>query len=56
MGGGVADVEDETLLPSPLTAHVGYQLVEVGYDVLLSVEPSCLDEPYRTACDVKVVR
>ena len=38
----------------PLTAHVGYQFVEVGYDVLLSVEPSCPDEPYRTACDVKI--
>lgn len=38
----------------PLTAHVGYQLVEVGYNVLLSVEPSCLDEPHRTARGIKV--
>ena len=38
----------------PLTAYVGYQFVEVGWDVSLSVEPSCLDEPHRTAGNIKV--
>jgi hypothetical protein len=39
---------------APLTAHVGYQLVEIGCDVLLPVKPSCLDEPHCIAGEVKV--
>ena len=54
---GIAEHKQEKTLVGrihSLTAHVGYQFVEVGYNVLLSVEPSCLDEPHRTAGGIKV--
>src|SRR5580692_4116203 len=37
-----------------LTAHVGYQFFEVGYDVLLPIESAFLDELHRAAGEVKV--
>ena len=37
-----------------LTAHVGYQFFEVGYDVLLAVESAFLDELHRAPGEVKV--
>jgi hypothetical protein len=49
-------VDKHAASAAPLTAHVGYQLFKVGYDVLLSVEPSCLDEPHRAAGSIKVGR
>lgn len=44
-------------LPNPagqLTAHVRYQLVEIGYHVLLSVGPAFLDEFHRAAGGVQI--
>jgi hypothetical protein len=44
-------------LPDPageLTAHVCYQIVEVGYDVLLPVEPAFLDEFHTAAGSIQL--